>query len=94
MHSFRTLVKIVDAEYIGNDEIRTHDLTFELYNKTLLKTIILCLHNLENLTRKDNLHTKYVVPIVIKDITPSRLVSKYKEITEINEKHTLVQNPL
>ena len=31
---FRTLVKLVDAEYLANDKIRTHDPTLELKNTT------------------------------------------------------------
>ena len=31
---FQTLVKLVDAEVIANDKIRTHDLTLEVMSNT------------------------------------------------------------
>ena len=80
---FHTLVKLVDAEDIANDKIRTHDLALEINNITnKLQTLLilhnknnLCLHNLETQITKANLHNIKTAPSVIEQITPSLLVS-------------------
>ena len=84
---FHTLVKLVDAEDIANDKIRTHDLALEVNNITKqLQTQTLdsssqdnlCLHNLETQIAKINQHIKNIVHTVIEQITPSLLVPKKK----------------
>ena len=62
--TFHTLVKLVDAEDIANDKIRTHDLALEINNITKqLNTQThfennLCLHNPKTQITKINLHIK------------------------------------
>ena len=93
---FHTLVKLVDAEDIANDKIRTHDLALEINNVT--KQLIthlknnLCIHNPKTQITKINLHIKNIAHTVIEQITPFLLVSKNNEMMKINEKHMLDQN--
>ena len=102
-----TLVKLVDAEDIANDEIRTHDLALEINNITKqLNTQTLDHSSQEQLMytqpkdpnnknkpakNKKNL-LKNIVRTVIEQTTPLLLVSKNKEMMKINEKHMLDQN--
>ena len=98
---FHTLVKLVDAEDIANDKIRTHDLALEINNITKqLNTQSLDHPSQEQLlytqpkdpNNKKNLHIKNIAHTVIEQITPFLLVSKNNEMTKINEKHMLDQN--
>ena len=94
-------MKLVDAEDIANDKIRTHDLAFEIKTITKqLNTKFLTLHLKNNLCllnpkpqiTKINLHIKNIVHIVKKQIIPSLLVSKNDEMMKTNEMHMLDQN--
>ena len=95
---FHTLVKLVDAEDIANDKIRTHDLALEINNITKkLNTQTLDhssqeQHNPKTQITKINLHIKNIVHTVIEQITPFLPVSKNNEMMKINEKHMLDQN--
>ena len=98
---FHTLVKLVDAEDIANDKIRTHDLALEINNITKqLNTQIVEPSSQEQLMftqlkiqiTKINLHIRNIAHTVIEQITPFLLVSKNNEMTKINEKHMLDQN--
>ena len=100
---FHTSVKLVDAEDIANDKIRTHDLALEVNNITKqLHTQTLepyhknnlSLLNLKTQITKINLHIKMIVQIVTEQITPSLslLVSKNNEMMKTNEMHMLDQN--
>ena len=98
---FHTLVKLVDAEDIANDKIRTHDLALEINNITKqLNTQTLDHSSQEQLMynnpktqiTKINLHIKNIAHIVIEQITPFLPVSKNNEMMKINEKHMLDQN--
>ena len=100
---FHTLVKLVDAEDIANDKIRTHDLALEVNNNTKqlqTQTLILqtknnlCLHNPETQITKTNPHIKNIVLTVTEQITPFLLASKNNEIMKTNEKLMLDQNLL
>ena len=100
---FHTLVKLVYAEDIANNKIRTHDLALDVNNISKhykLKLLILptknnlCLHNLETQITKTNLHIKKITPTVIEQITPSLLVSKNNEMMKIKKKLMLDQNLL
>ena len=95
------MVKLVDAEDIANDKIRTHDLALEINNITKqLNTQTLDHPSQEQLmytqpkdpNNKINLHIKNIAHIVIEQITPFLLVSKNNEMTKINEEHMLDQN--
>ena len=99
---FHTLEKLVDAEDIANDKIRTHDLALEINNstkqlntQTLKITHLknnLCIHNPKTQITKTNLHIKNIAHTVIEQITPFLPVSKNNEMMKINEKHMLDQN--
>ena len=98
---FHTLVKLVDAEDIANDKIRTHDLALEINNITKqLNTQTLdhssqdnlCIHNPKTQITKINLPIKNIAHTAIEQITPFLLVSKNNEMMKINEKHMLDQN--
>ena len=95
---FHTLVKLVDAEDIANDKIRTHDLALEVNNIYTPKLLNLhhknnvCLLNQKTQITKIYLHIKNIVHIVTKQITPSLLVSKNNEMMKTNEMHMLDQN--
>ena len=98
---FHTLVKLVDAEDIANDKIRTHDLALEIKNITKqLNTQTLDHSSQEQLMytqpktqiTKINLHIKNIAHTVIEQITPFLPVSKNNEMMKINEKHMLDQN--
>ena len=98
---FHTLVKIVDAEHIANDKLRTHDPTLEvnsitkqLHHKTLKHNNLntLCLHNLETLITNTNLHIKNIVHTVIEQIIPFLLVSRNNEMMKIKVTPTLDPN--
>ena len=98
-----TLVKLVDAEDIANDKIRTHDLALEVNNITnQLQTQTLDCSQHAQLTftqsrdqrTKANLHIKTCAPTVIEQITPSLLVSKNNGMTKTKEMHMLDQNHL
>ena len=100
---FHTLVKLLDAEDIANDKIRTHDRALELNNITnQLQTQTLdssqqdnlCLYHPETQRSKINLLIKNLDPIVIEQIILSLPVSKNNEIMKIKEKLTLDQNLL
>ena len=99
---FHTLVKLVDAEDIANDKIRTHDLALKLNNTTNhLQSQTLDYSQQEqfmftqsrDLKTKRNLLIKNV-PIVIEQTTLSLPVSKNNEMMKINEKLTLDRNLL
>ena len=98
---FHTLVKLVDAEDIANDKIRTHDLALEINNITKqLNTQTLDHSSQEQLmytqpkdpNNKKNLPIKNIAHTVIEQTTPFLLVSKNNEMMKINEKHMLDQN--
>ena len=98
---FHTLVKLVDAEDIANDKIRTHDLALEINNITKqLNTQTIDHPSQEQLmytqpkdpNNKNKPAYKNIAHIVIEQITPFLLVSKNNEMTKINEKHMLDQN--
>ena len=100
---FHTLVKLVEAEDIVNDGIRSHDLTLEEtilqnhYRHELLihhKKSNFCVHNFEIRITKVNLHIKSITIIVTEQIIPSPLVSRSNEITKRKEKLVLDQNSL
>ena len=82
---FHTLVKLVDAEDIANDKIRTHDLALEVNNTTKqLHTQILESSSQEQLmftqpkdpNNKNKPANKNIVQILTEKITSSLLVSK------------------
>ena len=100
---FHTLVKLVDAEDIAKDKIRSHDLTLEIISFTNQ----LQLQNLETQQSEhlvftqprdpNNKHKsakKKIVHTVIEQTTPSPLVSKNNDMTRIKETHLLDLNPL
>ena len=98
---FHTLVKLVDAEDIANDKIRTHDLALEINNITKqLNTQTLDHPSQEQLmytqpkdpNNKNKPAYKNIAHTVIEQITPFLLVSKNNEMIKINEKHMLDQN--
>ena len=100
---FHTLVKLVDAEDIANDKIRTHDLTLEVNNITKqLQTQ--SLHSqqsdqvMDTQPRDPNNKTKpaykNTAPIAIEQIILSLLVSKNNEMMKINAILMQDQNPL
>ena len=98
---FHTLVKLVDAENIANDKIRTHDLALEINNITKqLNTQTLDHSSQEQLmytqpkdpNNKNKPAYKNIAHTVIEQITPFLLVSKNNEMMKINEKHLLDQN--
>ena len=99
---FHTLVKLVDAEDIANDKIRTHDLALEVNIITnQLQTQILNSSQQEQLMftePRDPNNKKHLLkifaPIVIEQITPSLLVSKNNEMTKTKAMHMLNQNLL
>ena len=96
---FHTLVKLVDAEDIANDKIRTHDLALEVNNITK-DTQTLEPSSQEQLmftqpkvaNNKNKPASKNIVHIVTEQITPSLLVSKNNERMKTNEMHMLDQN--
>ena len=98
---FHTLVKLVDAEDIANDKIRTHDLALETNNITkqlnsqtldpssqekLMFTQPKAPNNKNKPAYKNNAH------IVKEQIIVSLLVSKNNEMMKTNEMHMLDQN--
>ena len=98
---FHTLVKLVDAEDIANDKIRTHDLALEINNITKqLNTQTLDHSSQEQLmytqpkdpNNKNKPAYKNIAHTVIEQTTPFLLVSKNNEMMKINEKHMLDQN--
>ena len=98
---FHTLVKLVDAEDIANDKIRTHDLALEINNITKqLNTQTLDHSPQEQLmytqpkdpNNKNKPAYKNIAQTAIEQITPFLLVSKNNEMMKINEKHMLDQN--
>ena len=98
---FHTLVKLVDAEDIAYDKLRTHDLALEINNITKqLNTLTLdpssqnnlSLHNQKTQITKKNLHIKNIVLIVIEQIIPYLLVSKNNEMMKTDEMHMLDQS--
>ena len=99
---FHTLVKLLDAEDIANDKIRTHDLALEINNITIqlnTQTLdpssqeqLICLHNPKIQITKRNLPIKNNAHTVIEQIIPSLLVSKNNEMMKTNEKHMLDLN--
>ena len=98
---FHTLVKLVDAEDIANDKIKTHDLALEINNITKqLNTQTLdpssqeqlMFHNPKIQITKINLYIKNIAHTVIEQIIPFLLVSKNNEIMKTNEKHMLDLN--
>ena len=98
---FHTLVKLVDAEDIANDKIRTHHLALEINTLTKqLKTQTLEPSSQEqlmftqpkDLNNKKNLHIKNIVLIIIEQITPFQLALKNNEMMKKNEMHMLHQN--
>ena len=99
---FDTLIKLVDAEDIANDEIRTHDLTLEVNNITnQLQTQTLDSSQQEQLmfTQPKDPNNKNKpayknIAIVTERIIPSQLVSKNTEMTKTKEKLLLHQNLL
>ena len=91
---FHTLVKLLDAEDIANDKIRTHDLALEVGNITKqLNTQTLEPSSHEQLmfiqskdpNNKKNPAYKNIVHTVTEQITPFLLVSKSNEMMKTNE---------
>ena len=99
-----TLVKLVDAEDIANDKIRTQDLTLEVNCITnQLQSQNLDTQQSEQLMftqprdhkiTNTNLQIKNIAHIVIKHITPSQLVSKSIEMMKTKETHEIDLNHL
>ena len=99
---FHTLVKLVDAEDIANDKIRTHDLALEINNITKqLNTQTLDHPSQEQLmytqpkdpnNKNKPAYKKYCSYCHRTNFTPFLLLSKNNEMTKINEKHMLDQN--
>ena len=98
---FHTLVKLVDAEHIANDKIRTYDLAHEINNITeQLNTQTLEPSSQEQLmftqskdpNNKNKPAYKNIVPPVIEQITPFLLPSKINEMIKTNEMLLLDQN--
>ena len=98
---FHTLVKLVDAEDIANDKIRTHDLALEINNITKqLNTQTLDHSSQEQLmytqpkdpNNKNKPAYKNIAHTLIEQNTPFLLVSKNNAMMKINEKHKLDQN--
>ena len=101
IQDFHTLVKLVDAEDIANDKIRTHDLALEINNiAKQLNTQTLDRSSQEQLmftqpkdpNNKNKPAYKNIVHIVIERIIPSLLVSKNNGMMKTNEMHMLDQN--
>ena len=97
------MVKLVDAEDIANDKIRTQDLALDVNNIIKqLQTQILDTSNPEQLmftqprdpNNKDKPHIKNIALIVTEQITHSLFVSKHNEMTKIKKKLMLDQNLL
>ena len=95
------MVKLVDAEDIANDKIRTHDLALEVNNITKqLHTQTLQPSSREQLmftqpkdpNNKNKPAYKNIVHIVTEQITPSLLVSKNNEMMKAKKMHMLDQN--
>ena len=100
---FHTLVKLVDAEDIASDKIRTHDLALEVNNlKNQLQTQTLDSSNQEQLlfaqprdpNNKNKPAYKNIAPTFIEQITPSLLASRSNEMMKMKEKLILDQNLL
>ena len=100
---FHTLVKLVDAEDIANDKIRTHDLTLEVNSITnQLQSQNLETQQSEHLMftqsrDPNNKHKpayKNIVDIDIEQIIPSLLVSRNNEMMKMKETPTLDLNLL
>ena len=98
---FHRIVKLVEAEDIANDNIRTHDLALEINIITKqLNTQTLEPSSQEQLmftqskdpNNKKNLHVKNIVPTVTEQITPNLLASKNNEMMKTNEMLMLDQN--
>ena len=98
---FHTLVKLVDAEDIANDKIRTHDLALEINKITKqLNTQTLQPSSQEPLmctqTKDPNNRNKpaykNIVPFVTEEITQFLLASKNNEMMKTKEMPTLDQN--
>ena len=98
---FHTLVKLVDAEDIANDKIRTHDLALGINNITKqLNTQTLDPSSQEHLmfrqpkdpNNKNKPAYKNIVHTATERIIPSLLVSKNNEMMKINEMPMLDQN--
>ena len=98
---FHTLVKIVDAEGIANDKIRTHDLALEINNITKqLNTHTLGPSSQEQLlftqskdpNNRNKPAYKNIVHTVTEQITPSLLALKNNEMMKTNEMPMLDQN--
>ena len=96
-----TLVKLVDAEDIAHDIIRTHDLTFEVNNVTKNfknkrsihhNQINLCLNNLETLITKLSQHTKKLFLLSSYRSPHFSFFSESNEMRKNNEKLMLDQN--
>ena len=96
-----TLVKLVDAEDIAIDKIRTYDLTLEVNGITKqIQTQFsihnnknnLCLHNHETQITRTILLTKKIALIVIEQIIPSQLVSKNNAMMKRKEMLMLDQS--
>ena len=93
---FHTLVKLVDAEDIANDKIRTQDLALEINNITKqLNT-----QTLDHSSQEQLMYTQHKDPNNKNrpaykkycSYCPFLLVSKNNEMMKINEKHMLDQN--
>ena len=91
---FHTLVKLVDAEDIAIDKIRTHDLALELINITnQLQTqtldssqqVHLMFTQPRDPKNKNKTAYKNIVPIAIEQTTLSLLVSKNNEMMKIKD---------
>ena len=100
---FHTLVKLVDAEVIANDKIRTHDLALEInIIAKQLNTQTLEPSSQEQLmftqpkdpNNKNKPAYKNIVHIVTEQITPSLLVSKNNEMMKTNAMRILDQSLL
>ena len=98
---FHTLVKLVDAEDIANDKIRTHDLALEINNSSKqLNTQTLDPSSQEQFmftqpkdpNNKNKPAYKNIAHTVIEQINPFLLVSKNNEMMKTNEKHMLDLN--
>ena len=84
-------MKLVDAEAIANDKMRTHDLTNQLQSQNLdtqQSEQLMFTHSRVPKNKHKPAYKKLAL-IVIEQITPSQLVSKNIEIMKTKETHKL-----
>ena len=101
-----TLVKLVDAENLANDKIRTHDLTLEVNSitnqlqspnfETQQSEHLMFTQSRDPIIKitKTNLHIKSIDHTAIEQIIPSLLVSRNNETMKIKKTPTLDPNLL